>query len=270
MKIISRKEAIEQGLTRYFTGKPCPQGHVAERYTRKSGCVQCDSEGQKHRILVKKGMAEPKPKPVNLRKQAIDRGERYYFTGKPCPRGHVSKRHVTSGCVECWPTYGKTQYERHKDRILERSRQNQHKYREQRKEYALKNKEYLKQKTRERNQRPEVKERNRKRHKEYWLNNKERRREIANRYANSAKGQAKSRVRQLAKRNATPTWVCLESLEVKHKERITMSRLTGVPHHIDHIVPLQGDNVCGLHVPWNLRVITAEHNLSKHNKWSSK
>lgn len=44
MKIISRKEAKAQGLSRYFTGKPCKNGHVAERRTASSHCVGCRAE----------------------------------------------------------------------------------------------------------------------------------------------------------------------------------------------------------------------------------
>lgn len=40
-EIISRKEAIERGLTRYFTGKPCKYGHLSERNVTWAGCLEC-------------------------------------------------------------------------------------------------------------------------------------------------------------------------------------------------------------------------------------
>lgn len=75
--------------------------------------------------------------------------------------------------------------------------------------------------------------------------------------------------RRARKINASPPWI-----DAKHRKQIAeiyaqaalMTASTGVPHEVDHIVPLCGELVCGLHVVWNLRVITAEENRRKGNR----
>ena len=72
------------------------------------------------------------------------------------------------------------------------------------------------------------------------------------------------------KRSAAPSWLTTE----QHKEIESfywladdLRRVSGEEYHVDHIVPLKGKDVCGLHVPWNLQVLPADLNLRKSNKY---
>lgn len=78
--------------------------------------------------------------------------------------------------------------------------------------------------------------------------------------------------RRAAKLNAMPSWLSaieLAQIQEMYDVAIAKTTQTGIEHHVDHIHPLQGDGFNGLHVPWNLRVIPAFDNLSKHNRLPS-
>lgn len=62
-----------------------------------------------------------------------------------------------------------------------------------------------------------------------------------------------------------PPWQSLAELKVLQDRARCMSALTGVEHHVAHIVPLNHPRVCGLTVPWNLEIKTAKVNMAESN-----
>ena len=79
----------------------------------------------------------------------------------------------------------------------------------------------------------------------------------------------RSRVRAQQVEQASPPWLTKEhwiQIEAIYVEAQRMTEETGVPHSVDHVWPLRGKNSCGLHVPWNMRVIPSKDNFAKHNK----
>lgn len=73
--------------------------------------------------------------------------------------------------------------------------------------------------------------------------------------------------RRAAKLQRTPQWADEDAIRSIYDECAKTSKRTGIKHHVDHVVPLNGKNVCGLHVASNLQIIPAIENLRKRNKW---
>jgi hypothetical protein len=87
---------------------------------------------------------------------------------------------------------------------------------------------------------------------------------------NVDRSRAATGKRRAKKLGATPPWLTKEHLSVIrnfYTESKALEKATGIKHHVDHIVPLQGENVCGLHVPWNLQVLTASENIAKSSNY---
>lgn len=73
--------------------------------------------------------------------------------------------------------------------------------------------------------------------------------------------------RRAIERRAMPLWADRERIKEIYKLAHEIWATTGVEQHVDHIIPLRGKFVSGLHVPENLQVISAKDNLSKSNKY---
>jgi hypothetical protein len=92
---------------------------------------------------------------------------------------------------------------------------------------------------------------------EWFANNKDKR----------AAYQGKRKAAQLQR---TPKWLTesdLRMIEAKYSLAAMLTRETGITHHVDHIIPLQGKKVSGLHVFSNLRVIPGTDNVKKSNSY---
>jgi hypothetical protein len=159
--------------------------------------------------------------------EAIENNLSRYITGKKCKHGHLSERYTrTRTCIACNNISSAKRIANNHEAQLERQRI-----------WRLANPEKLKKAS------------------QNWLKN------------NQHKNAMKKRHRDASKMQRTPVW-----LNDGHKFEIecvykycSSLRSIHLKYEVDHIVPLQGKNVSGFHLPWNLQVITERENRSKSN-----
>ena len=183
------------------------------------------------------------------RKEAQDIGAKYYFTGEPCKHGHIAPRKTKGACVECLKVEWQQAAEKRADYFREYNRREDVKDRKN--EWYEANREQVIQAAATRPL--EVK----RVYQKAW---KER---------NTVWVRADTKARRRKHRLATPKWLTQAQkgqIRELYKIAITMTKTTGEQYVVDHIVPLRSEFVCGLHVPWNLRVIPRQENLLKSNK----
>jgi 5-methylcytosine-specific restriction endonuclease McrA len=179
------------------------------------------------------------------RKEAQALGAKFYFTGEPCVRGHVALRKTKGSCLECVKEDWTVDNERRKEKPkTEAAKAAGKRYYEKNRVAVI---------ARAAARPAEEKRRNRSDYKD----------------RNVDVVRADTSVRKRRHREATPKWLTsAERLQMRelYVQARKMAELTRERYVVDHIVPLRGEEVCGLHVPWNLRVITQEENLKKSNK----
>lgn len=199
------------------------------------------------------------------RSTAIENNLKHYFTGKPCSRGVVWLRRVNGGhCVCELCTLAKCEREG-REAPQPRKRLTKAEQLQSKKDWYRKNKESEAERSRVRRikkgdeiraKQKEWRDANREHMQQYYQDNK------ANYLAHTAK-------RRAAQLNATPSWFReLDEFVIAEAYAVAdmRSKATGLDWHVDHMVPLQAKNACGLHVWNNVQVIPWWVNLFKNNK----
>jgi hypothetical protein len=168
-------------------------------------------------------------------------------------------------CKPCCAVRKKKYYSENAEKIRERARDRYHKniyeMREKNRAYAKENAEAAI--VRAKHWYQHNKKRKQEYDKEYSKDNRDKKRAASKRFRENHpnRKRADTALRRAARINATPRWVDRRELY-----KIYENCPDGC--HVDHIVPLRGDGVCGLHVPWNLQYLDATENLKKSNHYS--
>jgi len=186
-----------------------------------------------------------------LKAEAAARGDRFYSAGVPCKYGHESVRYSSDGkCRQC--VSERNAVKREDPEFCRKSSERHKKWREENLEAALENSRQWYENNREHALQLSL----------AWI--KSHRNEVnairRRYYANSPKPLAYAKARQKRVRRATPPWADMPAI-------LQFYQNTPEGYTVDHIIPINGKTVSGLHVPENFQYLTLADNSSKGNKW---
>lgn len=186
------------------------------------------------------------------RAEAMAAGAKYYFTGEPCKHGHVAPRKTKGACLDCLRAEWEEGNKRRAAYFAAYNKSEAGQAAKQR--YYETNKERV---AAAATARPEA---DKKKYRNKWAKE------------NVVIVRAFTKARRRKHRLATPKWLTetqFRQIRTLYEQAISLTKTTGEAYVVDHIIPLQHEAVCGLHVPWNLRVITRKENGLKSNKLPS-
>jgi hypothetical protein len=167
-----------------------------------------------------------------------------YFTGVPCKNGHVTSRYASSAeCFFCRKDKNASPAVRAKQ--IEWAASNQEQKLKAGKERYERNKTWQQLRTQMK-----------------WVAKKEKVTETNNRWLEKNKGVQAfyANKRRCSIKNRTPAWANLDAIKLIYKN-------CPDGYHVDHVIPLQGKLVSGLHIESNLQYLPASENAKKFNKY---
>ena len=199
-----------------------------------------------------------------VRVAAKEAGHTTYVPEHPCRRGHLL-RSIHGTCIECRRLREKHRYhdnpEETKRKVAKKYQNNSEKLREKRRAWYAEHKEKEKAIAKVRSAEWRAKNPNHagaSEAKKKWKKE------------NAHKVRADTVKRRTAKMKRTPAWLTEDDfwlIEQAYELATLRTKMFGFSWHVDHVIPLQGKNVSGLHVPTNLQVIPWIQNVSKANKY---
>lgn len=173
------------------------------------------------------------------RAEAKALGLKHYMPERPCPSGHLARRFVSNGgCDECLKAHNRRYQSAHRDELMPKkrawARQNPEKNRAQSRQWQVDNRAIA----------TAMQKASKAKKPEHY----------------AALWRAYAAKRRAALLQRTPPWADLEEIR-----RFYFACPSGM--EVDHVVPLQGANVCGLHVQNNLQYLTKSENSRKGARW---